>query len=157
VREHHRKIRKVEKIKAKKGGLTLNAMKKKDPGIPSMWPFKEELLKEVDEYKDTVFHPPLLPHPICFHLFRYGSNPAVLWSAALNTPVELGAGHDFQPPTYNRFSLRLFVVCCLFIASFSFPSSSSGVLTDYSQDDMMGVWYRSFNFGANISPVAPTW
>jgi hypothetical protein len=71
VREHHRKIRKVEKIKAKKGGLTLNAMKKKDPGIPSMWPFKEELLKEVDEYKDTVFHPPILPHPICFHLFRY--------------------------------------------------------------------------------------
>ena len=54
VREHHRKLRKAEKLKAKKGGMTLSALKKKDPGIPSMWPFKEELLKEVEDHKERV-------------------------------------------------------------------------------------------------------
>ena len=52
VREHHRKERKIEKDKIKKGGGTLEYLKKKDPGIPNAWPFKEELLQEVEGYKD---------------------------------------------------------------------------------------------------------
>jgi len=37
VREHHRKVRKEEKDKIKKGGGTLEYRKKKDPGIPNSW------------------------------------------------------------------------------------------------------------------------
>lgn len=37
VREHHRKVRKEEKNKIKKGGGTLEYRKKKDPGIPNSW------------------------------------------------------------------------------------------------------------------------
>eukprot|EP00195_Chlamydomonas_chlamydogama_P013468 CAMPEP_0202909350 /NCGR_PEP_ID=MMETSP1392-20130828/49079_1 /ASSEMBLY_ACC=CAM_ASM_000868 /TAXON_ID=225041 /ORGANISM="Chlamydomonas chlamydogama, Strain SAG 11-48b" /LENGTH=620 /DNA_ID=CAMNT_0049599071 /DNA_START=76 /DNA_END=1938 /DNA_ORIENTATION=- len=40
VREHHRKKRKAEK----KAGIKQKAPK--DPGLPSQWPFKEELIKE---------------------------------------------------------------------------------------------------------------
>ena len=45
VREHHRKARK----EAKKGGGKRRA--RKDPGIPSTWPFKEALLKEMQARK----------------------------------------------------------------------------------------------------------
>ena len=54
VREHRRKIRKDEKTKAKKGGGKLAARIRKDPGIPNLWPFKEQLLREVEEHKEQV-------------------------------------------------------------------------------------------------------
>ncbi|KAF8570201.1 hypothetical protein P879_01665 [Paragonimus westermani] len=44
VREHHRKVRK----EAKKN---LNNRKRKDPGVPNSLPFKEEVLKHVQEMK----------------------------------------------------------------------------------------------------------
>ncbi|KAF6780117.1 hypothetical protein AHF37_00398 [Paragonimus kellicotti] len=44
VREHHRKVRK----EAKKN---LNNRKRKDPGVPNSLPFKEEVLKHVEEMK----------------------------------------------------------------------------------------------------------
>ena len=37
VREHHRKLRKEQKDKVKKGGGTLEYRKKKDPGVPNSW------------------------------------------------------------------------------------------------------------------------
>ncbi|KXZ51328.1 hypothetical protein GPECTOR_13g815 [Gonium pectorale] len=43
VREHHRKIRKEER-KAAKSGKKKKVVK--DPGLPSQWPYKEELVKE---------------------------------------------------------------------------------------------------------------
>ena len=51
VREHHRKERKEQKAKLKKQG-TLEYRKSKDPGIPGAWPFKEQLLQEVEGWKD---------------------------------------------------------------------------------------------------------
>jgi hypothetical protein len=53
VKDHHRKIRKDEKNKVKKG-VKLAVLKKKDPGIPNLWPFKEELLREVEVHKENV-------------------------------------------------------------------------------------------------------
>ncbi|THD19031.1 putative guanine nucleotide-binding protein 3 [Fasciola hepatica] len=44
VREHHRKVRK----EAKKN---INQHKRKDPGIPNSFPFKEEVFKHVEEFK----------------------------------------------------------------------------------------------------------
>jgi nuclear GTP-binding protein len=44
VREHHKKKRREER-KAAAAGKKPKAPK--DPGIPSQWPFKEELLKEM--------------------------------------------------------------------------------------------------------------
>ena len=52
VREHHRKERKAQRDKIKKGGGTLEYRKKKDPGIPNAWPFKEDMLQEVESWKD---------------------------------------------------------------------------------------------------------
>ena len=52
VREHHRKERKALKDKIKKGGGSLEYRKKKDPGIPNAWPFKEDMLHEVEQWKD---------------------------------------------------------------------------------------------------------
>ncbi|KAG2489950.1 hypothetical protein HYH03_011581 [Edaphochlamys debaryana] len=43
VKEHHRKVRKEER-KASKSGKKKKAVK--DPGLPSQWPYKEELVKE---------------------------------------------------------------------------------------------------------------
>ncbi|GFR43831.1 hypothetical protein Agub_g4952, partial [Astrephomene gubernaculifera] len=43
VKEHHRKIRKEER-KAAKSGKKKKVVK--DPGLPSQWPYKEELVKE---------------------------------------------------------------------------------------------------------------
>jgi len=44
VREHHRKVRKEEKS-------NLGKRKTKDPGIPNLYPFKEQLLKQIEEKK----------------------------------------------------------------------------------------------------------
>ncbi|PNH08262.1 Guanine nucleotide-binding protein-like 3 [Tetrabaena socialis] len=43
IKEHHKKIRKDEKKSAKSGKKKKPV---KDPGLPSQWPFKEELVKE---------------------------------------------------------------------------------------------------------------
>ena len=48
VAEHHRKLRKA----AKKSGRKPKAPK--DPGIPSQWPFKAELLKELEWEKQRA-------------------------------------------------------------------------------------------------------
>jgi len=46
VREHNRKVRKEEK-------LNMNKRKKsKDPGIPNLYPFKEQLLRQIQEKKE---------------------------------------------------------------------------------------------------------
>lgn len=45
VREHNRKKRKEDKLNA-------NKKKSKDPGIPNMYPFKEQLLKQIQEKKE---------------------------------------------------------------------------------------------------------
>lgn len=46
VREHNRKVRKEDK-------LNMNKRKKsKDPGIPNLYPFKEQLLKQIQEKKE---------------------------------------------------------------------------------------------------------
>ena len=45
VREHHRKKRREERRKHKGGGRPAQ-QRTKDPGIPSQWPFKEQLIKE---------------------------------------------------------------------------------------------------------------
>ncbi|XP_059179465.1 guanine nucleotide-binding protein-like 3 homolog [Physella acuta] len=47
VREHKRKLRKEEKLNPKKG-------KRKDPGIPNILPFREEVLKEAQAYKHKL-------------------------------------------------------------------------------------------------------
>lgn len=47
IREHHRKVRK----EAKKRG---HKKPKKDPGVPSAAPFKEELLREAEQRKQRV-------------------------------------------------------------------------------------------------------
>lgn len=44
VKEHHRKIRKEERKAAKNGTKKKKVVK--DPGLPSQWPYKEELVKE---------------------------------------------------------------------------------------------------------------
>jgi nuclear GTP-binding protein len=51
VREHHRKERKEQKNKLKKQS-SLEYRKSKDPGVPNAWPFKEQLLQEVEGWKD---------------------------------------------------------------------------------------------------------
>eukprot|EP00236_Picocystis_salinarum_P000854 CAMPEP_0183832638 /NCGR_PEP_ID=MMETSP0807_2-20130328/5546_1 /TAXON_ID=88271 /ORGANISM="Picocystis salinarum, Strain CCMP1897" /LENGTH=585 /DNA_ID=CAMNT_0026078387 /DNA_START=31 /DNA_END=1788 /DNA_ORIENTATION=+ len=48
VKEHHRKLAKD----AKKSGT--KKTRTKDPGIPNAWPFKEELLKEIEHKNQTV-------------------------------------------------------------------------------------------------------
>lgn len=47
VANHHRKLRKVAKLK----GLTKRKKIKKDPGIPNLWPFKEQLLGQIAEQR----------------------------------------------------------------------------------------------------------
>ena len=42
--EHHRKERRLAKKRALAGGVT---QKRKDPGIPNLWPFKEQLLRKM--------------------------------------------------------------------------------------------------------------
>ena len=45
VKEHHRKKRKEER---RKQSLGIKPKAPKDPGIPGQWPFKEELMKEIE-------------------------------------------------------------------------------------------------------------
>ena len=45
VKEHHRKKRKEEN---KKKRLGIKPKAPKDPGIPAQWPYKDELMKEID-------------------------------------------------------------------------------------------------------------
>ena len=45
VKEHHKKKRREE---SRKKRLGVKAKERKDPGIPAQWPYKEELLKEID-------------------------------------------------------------------------------------------------------------
>ena len=45
VKEHHKKKRREESRKKRSG---VKAKERKDPGIPAQWPYKEELLKEID-------------------------------------------------------------------------------------------------------------
>jgi len=51
VTEHHRKQRKQMKRDAKAGKVK-HEKKKKDPGIPNSWPFKQELLNEIKLAKE---------------------------------------------------------------------------------------------------------
>ena len=48
VREHNRKVRKEDKLNANKKKKT------KDPGIPNMYPFKEQLLKQIQVIQDII-------------------------------------------------------------------------------------------------------
>lgn len=47
IREHHRKVRKEAKKRGRK-------KPKKDPGVPSAAPFKEQLLREAEQRKQRV-------------------------------------------------------------------------------------------------------
>ena len=49
VREHHRKERR-ESRKRKRAGIRPH--RRKDPGIPNSWPFKEELLRQVAAHRE---------------------------------------------------------------------------------------------------------
>lgn len=51
VTEHHRKQRKQMKRDAKAGKVN-HDKKKKDPGIPNSWPFKQDLLNEIKQAKE---------------------------------------------------------------------------------------------------------
>ena len=55
TREHHRKKRKEERKAASSGkGKSKANLALKDPGIPSQWPFKEELIKEFAWKKQQI-------------------------------------------------------------------------------------------------------
>jgi len=49
--EHHRKIKKQAR-RDSKNGVVKHQAKKKDPGIPNSWPFKQELLTEIARAKE---------------------------------------------------------------------------------------------------------
>ncbi|KAI8391531.1 GNL3L/Grn1 putative GTPase-domain-containing protein [Radiomyces spectabilis] len=49
VAEHHRKQRREAKKNPQK-----HHKKPKDPGIPNSWPFKEELLNQIEKEKQEV-------------------------------------------------------------------------------------------------------
>ncbi|NP_001161618.1 nucleostemin-like protein [Saccoglossus kowalevskii] len=46
VKEHHRQVRKADKKK-----INMRPRRKKDPGVPNMAPFKEQVLREAEERK----------------------------------------------------------------------------------------------------------
>lgn len=48
VKEHHKKKAKLDKKLGRK------AKKQKDPGIPGQWPFKQDLLKELEWEKQRA-------------------------------------------------------------------------------------------------------
>ena len=52
VVETHRKTRKQAKRDAKAGIVRHN--KKKDPGIPNSWPFKQELLQDIKQSNERM-------------------------------------------------------------------------------------------------------
>jgi nuclear GTP-binding protein len=49
VSEHHRKAR-----RAAKKDVTWKSKKRVDPGIPNSYPFKEQLLQEIEEKRNRV-------------------------------------------------------------------------------------------------------
>jgi nuclear GTP-binding protein len=50
IRDHNRKQRKVAKQDEKSGATARRALRK-DPGIPNLWPFKDELLRQIEQRK----------------------------------------------------------------------------------------------------------
>ncbi len=57
VRQHNKKERREEKARMKNGMSSIKRKElilKKDPGIPNLWPFKEELLRSIEEKKQMV-------------------------------------------------------------------------------------------------------
>ena len=54
VVDHHRKQRKQTKRDAKNGIHHHNSKKNKDPGIPNSWPFKQELLQEIEQSRELA-------------------------------------------------------------------------------------------------------
>ena len=51
VAEHHRKARRAcEKM----GALGTKKKLSKDPGIPNLWPFKEQLLKQIEKKREQM-------------------------------------------------------------------------------------------------------
>lgn len=58
VRQHNKKERREERAKMKNGTLSSvkrkELMLKKDPGIPNLWPFKEELLRSIEAKKQMA-------------------------------------------------------------------------------------------------------
>ena len=62
----------------------------------------------------------------------------------------------------DRFAQRsvknvAFVGLSLRCCKCSGPSSASPGLADYSELDMLGLWYESINLGAGKSPGSPIW
>ena len=51
VRDHNRKVRRQARKDAKSGATERRALRK-DPGIPNLWPFKEQLLKQLEAKKE---------------------------------------------------------------------------------------------------------
>jgi nuclear GTP-binding protein len=51
VKEHHRKVRRANK--AKVAGPT-RKNKRKDPGIPNLWPYKQELMEELEKKRQEA-------------------------------------------------------------------------------------------------------
>lgn len=51
VKEHRRKLRKASKAKA---NVPARASKKKDPGIPNLWPYKQELMQEMERKRQVA-------------------------------------------------------------------------------------------------------
>ena len=97
VREHHRKLRKAEKVKAKKQGLKVSELRRKDPGVPNLWPFKEQLLREVEEYKDQVAKDKaqLLQE-------RKRARDKIRKNSLAAPPARLGADSDRRGPSFSR-------------------------------------------------------
>lgn len=55
VREHHRKVRKANNRKLRAtGGVGVVKLRKKDPGIPNSFPFKMELMQELEKKKEEA-------------------------------------------------------------------------------------------------------
>jgi nuclear GTP-binding protein len=52
VKEHHRKARRAAKRSLKSGSSSLR--KKSDPGIPNLFPFKKQLLRQMEEQKQRM-------------------------------------------------------------------------------------------------------
>lgn len=51
VNEHRRKLRRQDRKNARNG---VKSRIKKDPGIPNLWPFKEELLRKMETTRQRL-------------------------------------------------------------------------------------------------------
>jgi len=52
VKDHHKKLKKLAKKNPHLAGM--QNRKKKDPGIPNLWPFKEALLHKMEKHKEKM-------------------------------------------------------------------------------------------------------